>query len=171
MVGLRVRALDETTWPDFTRLVEEHNGVWGGCWCMSFHEEGVGRTKTAEQNRSEKERRVRDGRAHAALVYDGTECVGWCQFGPIDELPRIKHKRAYMQHLGDLPDWRITCFFIGRGHRRAGVASTALEGALQEIARLGGGDGGELSRGRRRPIGLRVVPLQRHPDHVRKSWI
>lgn len=31
MSDLVVRALDESTWPDFVRLVEKHNGVWGGC--------------------------------------------------------------------------------------------------------------------------------------------
>ena len=89
-----MRALDATTWPDFARLVESQNGVWGGCWCMGFHAEGVGRGHTPEGNRAAKEARVRDGRAHAALVYDGGECVGWCQFGPTAELPRIKHGRA-----------------------------------------------------------------------------
>jgi hypothetical protein len=62
MTGLRVRPLDATTWSDFARLVESRNGVWGGCWCMAFHAEGVGRTKTAAQNRSEKECRVRERR-------------------------------------------------------------------------------------------------------------
>jgi GNAT superfamily N-acetyltransferase len=86
---------------------------------------------------------VRDGRAHAALVYDtdGT-CVGWCQFGPPAELPRIKRRKAYLadaETAAEPPDWRITCFFVDRGHRRAGVASAALAGALSEIARLGGG--------------------------------
>jgi hypothetical protein len=94
MTGLRARPLDETTWPDFAALVERHNGVWGGCWCMAFHAKGDG------QNRSEKERRVREGRAHAALVYDGATCVGWCQFGSPDELPRIKRRRAYLERLG-----------------------------------------------------------------------
>ena len=139
MTGFSVKPLDETTWPDFARLVERHNGVWGGCWCMAFHAEGVGRTKTAAQNRSEKECRVREGRAHAALVYDGATSVGWCQFGPPDELPRIKHKRAYLEGLTVLPDWRITCFFVDREYRGKGVASAALEGALRDIARLGGG--------------------------------
>jgi hypothetical protein len=37
MTGFRERPLDGTTWPDFARLVERHNGVWGGCWCMAFH--------------------------------------------------------------------------------------------------------------------------------------
>jgi GNAT superfamily N-acetyltransferase len=134
-----VKPLDESTWPDFARLVEKHNGIWGGCWCMSFHPEGVGHNKTAAQNRFEKERRVREGRAHAALVYDSSTAVGWCQFGPADELPRIKLKRDYQNGLTELPDWRITCFFVDRNYRGKGIASTALEGALNEIARLGGG--------------------------------
>lgn len=139
MSDFNVKPLDESTWPDFARLVEKHNGVWGGCWCMSFHQEGVGRTKSASQNRSEKEGRVREGRAHAALVYDGATAVGWCQFGPTDELPRIKLKRDYLNGLTKLPDWRITCFFVDRDYRGKGVTSIALEGALNEIARLGGG--------------------------------
>jgi hypothetical protein len=56
-----------------------------------------------------------------------------------DELPRIKNRRAYLDGLVDLPDWRITCFFSGRGHRGRGVASAALAGALGQIAGLGGG--------------------------------
>jgi GNAT superfamily N-acetyltransferase len=139
MTGFRMKPLDGTTWPDFARLVESHNGVWGGCWCMAFHGEGVGRKKTAAQNRSEKECRVREGHAHAALVYEGPICVGWCQFGLTDELPRIKHRRAYLDGLSDAPDWRITCFFVDSQYRRRGVASAGLEGALHEIARLGGG--------------------------------
>jgi GNAT superfamily N-acetyltransferase len=139
MTGFRAKPLDESTWPDFARLVERHNGVWGGCWCMGFHAEGVGRTKTPAQNRAEKEGRVREGRAHAALVYDGAAAVGWCQFGPTEELPRIKHRRAYLEGLTALPDWRITCFFVARDQRRQGVASVALGGAVDEIARLGGG--------------------------------
>ena len=139
MPNFTIKPLNKTTWPDFARLVEKNNGVWGGCWCMAFHEEGVGRGKTALQNRTEKEHRVRDGRAHAALVYDGKEAVGWCQFGSTDELPRIKHKREYQSGLEKLPDWRITCFFVDREYRGKGVTSAALEGALKEIARLGGG--------------------------------
>jgi GNAT superfamily N-acetyltransferase len=139
MAGFVVKALDATTWPDFARLVEKHNGVWGGCWCMGFHAEGVGRHKTVAQNRAEKEARVTEGRAHAALVYDGAVCVGWCQFGPTDELPRIKRQRAYLDGPVERPDWRITCFFVDKDHRKQGVADVALGGALREIARFGGG--------------------------------
>ena len=37
MSGFSVKPLDENSWPDFARLVEKHNGVWGGCWCMGFY--------------------------------------------------------------------------------------------------------------------------------------
>ena len=139
MAAFNVKRLDVATWPDFARLVERHNGVWGGCWCMAFHAEGGERGKTFAQKRSEKECRVREGRTHAALVYDGPACVGWCQFGPTEELPRIKHQRAYRDGLTALPDWRITCFFVDKSYRGKGVAAAALGGALQEIAHLGGG--------------------------------
>jgi hypothetical protein len=38
-----------------------------------------------------------------------------------------------------LPNWRIACNFVGKGHRRLGVATAALVGALDLIAGLGGG--------------------------------
>jgi GNAT superfamily N-acetyltransferase len=38
-----------------------------------------------------------------------------------------------------LPDFRITCLFVDRNHRRSGVAAVAVAGALELIARTGGG--------------------------------
>jgi GNAT superfamily N-acetyltransferase len=131
-----VKSLNASTWPDFATLVERHKGVWGGCWCLAFHPEGAERSA---ERRQKKECRVREGTAHAALVYDGHVCVGWCQFGSPAELPRIKHQRAYRDGLIALPDWRITCFFVDKAYRGKGVATAALAGALEEIARLGGG--------------------------------
>lgn len=133
-----VKPLDKTTLPDFARLVEKHNGVWGGCWCMAFHIQGR-EPQPHPPHRVEKERLVRAGSAHAALVYDGATAVGWCQFGPTDELPGIKLQKAYQEGLTRLPDWRITCFFVDRDYRHKGVAAVALEGAINEIGRLGGG--------------------------------
>ena len=83
--------------------------------------------------------RVRDGRAHATLVFDGERCVGWCQFGSPEELPRIKSRARLPRDPRDLPEWRITCFFVDKEYRHKGVAAAALNGALQEIGRLGGG--------------------------------
>jgi GNAT superfamily N-acetyltransferase len=132
-----VRALDESTWPAFTALVERNNGIFGGCWCMGFHPEDS-RTDPAG-NYAAKERRVREGQAHAALVFDGDDCVGWSQFGAPGEVPRIKNRAAYEKGRTASPDWRIACCYVGKGHRRKGVATAALAGALDLIADLGGG--------------------------------
>jgi GNAT superfamily N-acetyltransferase len=134
------RALDEATWDAFAALVERNNGVFGGCWCIGFHPEGGSRELTAEQRRERKLERVREGTTRAALVFDGDDCLGWCQFGAPAELPRLKSRAAYEKGLSTPPpDWRIACNFVGKGHRRRGVATAALAGALDLIAGLGGG--------------------------------
>jgi GNAT superfamily N-acetyltransferase len=133
-----VKGLDKTTWPAFAALVERNNGIFGGCWCMGFHGE-LSRTDAAV-NRTAKEERVREGRAHAALVFAGEECVGWVQFGTPAELPQIKNLSQYEKsRVAGLPDWRIACCYAGKGHRRQGVATAGLAGALELIAGLGGG--------------------------------
>jgi GNAT superfamily N-acetyltransferase len=138
-VSLTSKPLSPDTWPAFARLVEKHNGIFGGCWCISFHlEPGEGK-RGAAAYRAMKEARVREGRAHAALVFDGPDAVGWCQFGPTAELPNIRSKKTYEEELRKLPDWRITCFFIDRERRGEGIATLALREALRYIAELGGG--------------------------------
>lgn len=136
---LAVRALSPETWDAFADLAERHNGVWGGCWCTFFHTMHDEKTFTAEDNRALKERLVADGRAHAALVFDGDVAVGWCEYGVPQELPNINHRKQYEAGLGDPPDYRLTCFFIDRRYRRQGVSAVALRGALDLIAQAGGG--------------------------------
>lgn len=136
--GYTVKALDESTWPAFAALVEFNNGIFGGCWCMGFHAKEVGEA-TPAVSRERKLSRIRAGTAHAALVLDADACVGWCQFGVPNELPRIKSRAAYERGVTTSPDWRIACCYVGRGHRRHGVATAALAGALDLIARQGGG--------------------------------
>ena len=138
-MSFTTKQLSSSTWPAFARLVEKHNGIFGGCWCIAFHlEPGEGK-RGAAAYRAMKEARVREGRAHAALVFDGRNAVGWCQFGSTAELPNIRSKKTYEEGLHKLPDWRITCFFIDRERRGEGVATLALREALRYIAQLGGG--------------------------------
>jgi GNAT superfamily N-acetyltransferase len=117
--------------------MEKHNGVWNGCWCVTFHLKPGEKNNRATSRRELKERLVLAGRSHAALVYDGDQVVGWCQFGPPAELPA---RMGGYGKLGlDLPDWRIPCFFVDRDQRKKGVATAALGGALRIIAVRGGG--------------------------------
>jgi GNAT superfamily N-acetyltransferase len=136
---LTTRALTPETWDAFADLAERHNGVWGGCWCTWFHTTHGEKTFEAEDNRALKQRLVTEGRAHAALVFDGEEAVGWCEYGVPAELPNINHRKEYEAGVVTPPDYRLTCFFIDRRYRRQGVAAVALRGALDLIARAGGG--------------------------------
>lgn len=137
MTSYETRLLTPATWDDFAALVEANNGVWGGCWCIGFHPEGL--AGTAEDHRNAKRRHTDRGTVHQVLVYDGDDAVGWCQFGTPAELPRIKNAAAYEKDLAELPAWRIGCLFTGSKHRGNGVARAAVTAVLEEIRKAGGG--------------------------------
>jgi GNAT superfamily N-acetyltransferase len=138
MKNLSIKALNIETWKDFERLAQKHNGVWGGCWCTAFHPKSPDQKQSQELTKSYKRRLVEDGRAHAALVFEGELCVAWCQYGPPQELPNIYHKKEVESKM-TLPDWRITCFFVDRDYRKKGLSFFALNGALELIKNSGGG--------------------------------
>jgi GNAT superfamily N-acetyltransferase len=137
LAGYSTRHLTPDTWDDFGRLVEANNGVWGGCWCMGFHSDGLTRDRAA--NKAAKQAHARAGTVHQVLVFAGDDCVGWCQFGSPAEVATIKNPGAYAKELVDLPDWRIGCIFTGKGHRGKGVARAAVSGVLDAIRDAGGG--------------------------------
>ena len=139
MTGYTIRPLEIATWDAFADLVERNGGIFGGCWCMGFHAKDTATGPAAVPKRDQKLARVRSGETHAALVFDGDEAVGWCQFGSPEELPRIKHRRAYEQQPPAPAEWRVTCFYVDKHHRRQGIADAALGGALGLIAAAGGG--------------------------------
>jgi len=134
-----VRALGPDTWDGFAGLAQRHNGVFGGCWCTYFHTMHSEKTFDADDNRSLKRRLVEEGRAHAALVYDGDEAVAWCEYGSPEELPNIYHRKQYEEELDLVPDYRVTCIFVDKRFRQNGLVTVALEGALALIAQAGGG--------------------------------
>lgn len=133
------RELSTATWPDFERLFSRGNG-WDFCWCMAFHAEHASRThlrtraEVSVVNHRDKLALVEEGRAHGILVYADAEPVGWCQFGPADELPARRDQGQPPANV-----WRITCFVVMRRQRRRGIAGIALRAALEAIRRRGGG--------------------------------
>jgi ribosomal protein S18 acetylase RimI-like enzyme len=141
------RELSLKTYPDFERLAAK--GGRGSCWCTAYQRARPLRKKLSKQarkqiNRKYKRKLVREGRSHAALVYDGEIPVGWCQYGTQDELPRIDEWRNSSRLMYLPPSegkrlWRITCFYVVRNYRRKGVAKAGLRAALSFIQNRGGG--------------------------------
>ena len=143
------KELSRKTWPDFEKLFSQGNG-WDFCWCMHFHRpHGLPKSKhlrtRAERgvrNRREKRALLEKGCSHGIIVYAEGEPVGWCQYGPREELPRIDNSRKYR---GLAPEadkgklWRVTCFAVLKKYRKRGVASAGLKAALEAIRKKGGG--------------------------------
>lgn len=104
-------------------------------------EGGMTRSRVAKSRRAKRDL-VEKGSSNGILVYANAEPVGWCQYGPQVELPRIDAGTTYKQlALGDHGQrlWRVTCFWVDRAHRREGVATTALSAAIESIRKSGGG--------------------------------
>ncbi len=137
--GYRIEPLSARTWELFAALAERHNGVWGGCWCTWFHSFPDPPERKELGNREFKRRLVLEDRTHAALVLDGDRAVAWAQFGPVEELRNIHHRKEWEQGVVRVPDFRITCLFVDRDYRRKGMAGVAVRGALALIAQAGGG--------------------------------
>jgi len=143
-----MKQLSPKTWPDFERLFSQGNG-WDFCWCMHFQRtcglldglERRPRSDRAARNRPDKLALVEQGASHGILVYCDGEPVGWCQYGPREELQRIDNSPHYRRHAP--PEnrrlWRITCFVVDKRYRRRGVGSAALRAALDAINKEGGG--------------------------------
>jgi GNAT superfamily N-acetyltransferase len=113
---------------------------------MFYHRSGptgpLASQERQEQNRRDHRELLRRRHAQGILVYRNGTAIGWCQFGRREDLPRIERGRKYRAmapSLGPPPIWRITCFFVDRPFRRAGVARFALQAALEAIRRHGGG--------------------------------
>jgi GNAT superfamily N-acetyltransferase len=139
MSDFPVKALTPATFDDFAALVERNKGMFASCWCTWFHPDDREPDSTDEDNRAFKKRRVDEGIAHAALVYDGDLAIAWAEYGTPEELPGIHHRKEYLATATRLPDFRITCIQVEKAHRGKGLASVALRGAVDLIAQAGGG--------------------------------
>jgi GNAT superfamily N-acetyltransferase len=118
---------------------------------MIFHRPGplpkreveqLTKDQRAARNRQDKKDLVDKGCSHGILVYSHGEPIGWCQYGPGEELPRIDAGRIYKKLSldgGGKRLWRITCFWVDRRHRNRGAASAGLNAALNSIRKKGGG--------------------------------
>jgi GNAT superfamily N-acetyltransferase len=137
--GYRIEPLSPRTWDAFAALAERHNGVWGGCWCTWFHLFPEPPERRALGNREFKRLLVEEDRTHAALVLDDGVAVAWAQYGPVQEVQNIHHRKQWEKGVETPPDFRITCLFVDRDYRRKGMAVVTVRGALALIASEGGG--------------------------------
>ncbi|WP_020578760.1 GNAT family N-acetyltransferase [Actinopolymorpha alba] len=157
------KELSRRTFVDFERFFSQVHGCMCVLYSLGGHIPKPGRTakEIAEQlgdpdrskkrfplqewRRQQESRAMKElvwkGQAHGILVYADGEPVGWCQYGRTSELPVVGPKKAPERLFAKDPtsEWRITCFTTRMDHRRRGVATIALEAAVEAIRKRGGG--------------------------------
>jgi GNAT superfamily N-acetyltransferase len=121
-------------WPDIEAFF-----VRTPCWCQywrvsaseygrlrkgELHEERTAQHKQAL--RSQLELPIPPG----MLAYIQDQMVGWCGFGPRQEMDRLVRSRT-IPKVDDRPVWAIFCFLVRVGYRRRGVARALLQGLVQ----------------------------------------
>ncbi|MCE9593846.1 MAG: GNAT family N-acetyltransferase [Planctomycetes bacterium] len=135
---LNVVPLTPKRWEDFESLLGPR-GACGGCWCMSArlckpeYEAGKG-----ESNKRAMKKLVDQGRETGLLAYIGDEAVGWCSLAPRAEFAGLAKSRV-TKPVDERDAWAVTCLYVDRKHRNAGVG-TALVRAAVEHARRGGAE-------------------------------
>lgn len=132
--------LPPQSWSFFADLVERQGGLFGGCWCTWFHFDDTDAPRSGPVTARElKQRLVEEGVAHAALVVRDDRAVAWAEYGTVEELPNIHHRKQYDAETDVPPDWRVTCIQVDTTVRRQGLAEVALRGAVDLLAVAGGG--------------------------------
>jgi len=128
---LTFHEVDADHWNDFERLFQA-KGSPKYCWCLAWRAtseeiklDGAGR-KVAMHDR------VQAGIPVGLLGYLGHEPVAWCSLAP-----RTTLRGFVSDDSSDDGIWSITCFFVLRRLRRAGIAKQLLGAALRHARERG----------------------------------
>ncbi len=136
MSGFTFHPLTPDRWPDLEALFGPR-GALGGCWCMWWRlKRSEFDAHKGEDNRRAFRQIVEEGAEPGLLAYDGGRPVGWVAVQPREAYP-VLARSATLRPLDDQPAWAVTCFFVARGYRRAGLALRLLQAAVDHAARHG----------------------------------
>jgi len=136
----------ETTWSthpvtperfdDFADVVNPRRRATH-CWCLSHR---LPAREIEALGGGDRERAARAlcerARPPGVVTYRDGVPVGWCSISPRAEIPRLAASRL-MPPVDDVAVWSIICVLVRAGHRRAGVTTHLLEGAVAWAASCG----------------------------------
>lgn len=107
------------------------------CWCLSHRLRardiealGGGDRETAMRALC-----ARDDPPGVVTYLDGRP-VGWCNVGARADIPRLAGS-ALIRPVDDVPVWSIVCVVVRGGHRKQGVTTPLIEGAVAYAASRG----------------------------------
>jgi hypothetical protein len=136
---LTSKPLAPDTWSAFARLVEKHDGIFGGCRCISFHLEPGEKRHGYAAYKEMKRALVRQGRAHAALVFTAPKPWDGASSAPPPSFPTSGARKPTKRTWASSRTGASPASLSIEDDGGEGIASFALREALREMTRLGGG--------------------------------
>ena len=130
------RPLSPKDWGNLESLFGKR-GASGGCWCMWWRQRDAEFTRLhGESNRLAFKSLVESGTVPGLLAYQDGIAVGWCAIQPRECYSRLERSRV-LARVDDQPVWSVTCFYVGREHRRQGLMSGLLTAVIDWAASNG----------------------------------
>jgi len=134
---LSFHPLTQKLWRDFEMLFGA-NGACGGCWCMYWKLRGKEYSEnTGDSARQIQKSIVDDGVSPGLLAYSDGYPVGWVAVEPRSAYPKLAHSRT-LKPVDEQNVWSVTCFFVDKKHRRAGLTVALLKAAIGHVKARGG---------------------------------
>jgi GNAT superfamily N-acetyltransferase len=140
-LDVTVVALTEQNWPALQELLGPQGGA-SGCWCMWFRRTATEfKRNKGDANRAALGELVESGEPVGLLAMDAAgRALGW-----VAVAPRLAHIRLDRSAVAAPPDpredlsdvWSVTCFFVHRTARGAGITSALLDAAVAYAAEHG----------------------------------
>ena len=107
------------------------------CWCLSHR---LRAPEIEERGHGSREQAMRSlcGEKYppGVVTYLEDVPVGWCNIGPRADIPRLAGSKL-IRPVDDVPVWSIVCVVVRGGHRKKGVSSQLIEGAVAYAAANG----------------------------------
>lgn len=99
-------------------------------WCLSHRLNAAQIEELGGGSRERAASALARGRtSFGVLTYRDDVPVGWCHFAPRRDIPRLVNS-GLIRPIDDVPVWSVICVVVRSGHRRQGVTTHLLEGAV-----------------------------------------
>jgi GNAT superfamily N-acetyltransferase len=126
---VNIDPLTAERWPDLERLFGR-GGASGGCWCMWFRRRASEFAKAkAAENKADLHALAERGEEPGLIAYVDGEPAGWVSLDRRARYPRLTSSRI-LKPVDEKPVWSVVCFVISKNHRRSGLSSRLLQGAI-----------------------------------------
>ena len=118
---------------DFADVVNPNRRT-SHCWCLSHRLRQREIDELGEGSREQAMRRLCSREVPPGVVtYRDGVPVGWCNVGARADIPRLVHSTR-IRPVDDVPVWSIVCVVARGGHRKQGVTTALIDGAVRFAA-------------------------------------